>query len=270
MAETMTLPCLALEEYELTDLFAMRQRWSKNALFKRNRPRRSTGIIFLNECSGRYMTKAGEELFAPQKSVVCLPMGSEYSVLNTDCTETLSDAILIEFNIVQNGRSITLGDKPFRIETANTYLIAELAEETVRSYDSPVRSPAMVKANVYRLLSELGAQNGSRPEEGYQAILPAVRILEKDPGSTLSVRELAELCHVSESSFRRHFKRYSGKTPVEYKLDLKLEIAKRMLNNGDATSERIAEALGFESGAYFCRLFKKKTGLTPKQYKART
>ena len=44
-------------------------------------------------------------------------------------------------------------------------------------------------------------------------------------------------------------------------------MAKRLLENGESSLEYIAEALNFESASYFCRIFKKKFGITPGQYK---
>ena len=52
-----------------------------------------------------------------------------------------------------------------------------------------------------------------------------------------------------------------------YRIDIKMDMAKKMLENSDTSVTRIAELLGFESNAYFCKLFKKKNGITPSEYR---
>ena len=92
--------------------------------------------------------------------------------------------------------------------------------------------------------------------------------IEENPFASYSVDELAAACNISSGCFRRLFKEYSGKSPVEYRNDLKIEMAKSLLENSNATLEVMAESLGFESSAYFCRVFKKKTGMTPGDWRS--
>lgn len=59
----------------------------------------------------------------------------------------------------------------------------------------------------------------------------------------------------------------TGKSPIRYVIDKKTAMAKKMLENSNTSVERIAELLEFESSSYFCKLFKKKTGMTPTEYR---
>ncbi|MBR2611755.1 MAG: helix-turn-helix transcriptional regulator [Clostridia bacterium] len=267
--EQLSIAELATADYLLSDIFAMRQKWSKGSVFKMSRPRKSTGLIFLNNCEGEYTDKYGTSFFAPQKSLVCLPYGGEYSVLNVSCTEKSNDAFLIEFNIVQNDKIRTLGDAPFRIPCENPYLVSELMEMAVRSHEALLPSPAELRACIYRILSYLGKNNFLASASKYRTIAPAIQLLESNPLCDISVARMSKLCHMSEGSFRKLFTEYSGSSPIAYRIDVKLQMAKKMLDNSDMTIDQISEALDFSSGAYFCKLFKKRTGLTPKQYKKR-
>jgi AraC-like DNA-binding protein len=60
---------------------------------------------------------------------------------------------------------------------------------------------------------------------------------------------------------------YTGKSPSRYKTDIKIEAAKKMLEGSATSVEQIATLLGFANSAYFCRTFKKETGLTPNEYR---
>ena len=70
-----------------------------------------------------------------------------------------------------------------------------------------------------------------------------------------------------ESAFRREFAATIGKSPKTYILDCKLQKSKEMLSTSSYTIKEICSALGFFDDAYFSKLFKRATGLTPMQYR---
>ena len=78
--------------------------------------------------------------------------------------------------------------------------------------------------------------------------------------------ELAERCLVSVSTLQRVFKNTYGKTISEYRNELRISKAKKLLITGNYTVEETAEILGFYDSAYFSRCFKKAEGLSPKKY----
>ena len=56
---------------------------------------------------------------------------------------------------------------------------------------------------------------------------------------------------------------------MEYVHTLRLEEAKQLLEAGDDPVEGVAEAVGYEDAAFFRRLFRRKVGMTPAQYRRR-
>ena len=91
--------------------------------------------------------------------------------------------------------------------------------------------------------------------------------MDQFPYASLPVDRYAEMCNLSCGGFRRLFKQYLGKSPIEYIIDNKITSAKTMLEESDIPVKEISEILNFESTAYFCRLFKKRTGKTPTEYR---
>lgn len=253
--------------YELTDIYAERQKWCDGTLFIRERPRKSTGLIFLNGCSGEYTNKLGTVFSAPCKSLVCLPYGSMYTVLNITSGLDTPDAYLIEFNIVQNNKILTFTDSPFLINNANQYYVSELAESIVKEYETLLKSPSVLKYLIYRFLSYLGKEAVNAYNKKCLPISPAIEFMENNLVNSLSVVQLAKMCNISEGCFRRLFREYTGKSPIQYIIDTKLDMAKKMLENSNTSIERIAELLGFESSSYFCKVFKKKIRKTPTEYR---
>lgn len=83
------------------------------------------------------------------------------------------------------------------------------------------------------------------------------------------VQGMMRLSGLSERSFARRFKTATGMTPMEYLHTLRLEEAKQCLEASDDPIEAIAEAVGYADPSFFRRLFTRRVGLTPGQYRRR-
>lgn len=69
------------------------------------------------------------------------------------------------------------------------------------------------------------------------------------------------------SLFSRRFKAAHGVSPIAYLTRLRLEEAKRLLLETDETMEAIASRCGYETGAYFSRVFRSKEGMNPSAFR---
>lgn len=85
----------------------------------------------------------------------------------------------------------------------------------------------------------------------------------------LSIRQIAELCGVSESGLRSHFRQVYGTSPQQYRMNSKISRARYLLEATDLSVCQIADRLGFYDEAYFCKMFRKNVGCSPKQYSTR-
>jgi transcriptional regulator GlxA family with amidase domain len=83
------------------------------------------------------------------------------------------------------------------------------------------------------------------------------------------VAGMIEHSGLPERSFKRRFKRATGMTPMEYVHTLRLEEAKQILEMEDVPVEAVAEQVGYEDSSFFRRLFGRRVGLTPAQYRRR-
>ena len=83
------------------------------------------------------------------------------------------------------------------------------------------------------------------------------------------VAQMTRLSGLAERSFTRRFREATGMAPLEYVHTLRLEEAKQMLETGEHPVEAIANEMGYEDAAFFSRLFRRKVGLTPVQYRRR-
>lgn len=83
------------------------------------------------------------------------------------------------------------------------------------------------------------------------------------------VRTLVERSGLPERTFKRRFQLATGMSPLEYVHTLRIEEAKQMLETGPESIETIAGEVGYEDAAFFARLFRRRVGLTPAQYRRR-
>jgi AraC-like DNA-binding protein len=94
-------------------------------------------------------------------------------------------------------------------------------------------------------------------------IQQACFILRENLDSNIDARKLASDLNTGYSYFRIMFKRYTGMSPIQYHLQLRIKKAEDLLLLTHKPIKEIAYELGFQSLFYFSRLFKKKTGKNP-------
>ena len=84
--------------------------------------------------------------------------------------------------------------------------------------------------------------------------------------STIDISYLAEMCAVSNTYFRKMFKKIHGVAPQQYIINLKLEFASHLLGSNLYTVSEVSRKSGFNDTKYFSKLFKQHFGITPKKY----
>lgn len=86
-------------------------------------------------------------------------------------------------------------------------------------------------------------------------------------GQRLSLAELASLCGLSERHFHRAFKVTTGRTPLEFVTEKRMERARLMLATTKEPILTIALSVGFANPGHFARAFAEATGMTPSDYR---
>ncbi len=92
-------------------------------------------------------------------------------------------------------------------------------------------------------------------------------IMLENLSKELDVKEVASKLGVSYSCFRKAFKEYSGFSPNQYFLELKLRRAKELLDETNYSIKEIAYELNFSSYEYFLSFFRIRVGETPLEYR---
>ncbi|HET9954501.1 MAG TPA: AraC family transcriptional regulator [Polyangiaceae bacterium] len=160
------------------------------------------------------------------------------------------------------GPGIFVGRPEPRLADAALRLARCLEDER----DGRVLAPSILREIVYRLLCgpyggtvrDLGT-SGSRT----QRIARAIERLKNSFAEPLKMAELAALAGMSPSSFHEHFKRITTLSPLQYQKVLRLQEARRLLEQGFGAAD-VAFRVGYQSPSQFSREYARCFGASPR------
>lgn len=149
--------------------------------------------------------------------------------------------------------------------------MAGLLEEAVRVGLSlhPLRMSRIQSLVLSFLLEVLRCADGKSEHKLTADILAALERIDAACPESVPIESLARQAALSESRFRQKFKEQVGIPALEYQCRRRIELAKRLIRETDASFAEISERLGFQSPAYFTRMFKKYAFVTPTDYRAK-
>ncbi len=217
-------------------------------------------VIYIFRGTGQFRV-AGKTQEAQERSLVYIPRDEEYQ--STWLTESEFAVMDIDLRD-QDGKALSLGDEAgvlFRDEhhlyEGNFRAIAEAEED-----DAPYRWMERISLAL-RLYCEIARDRVIRQEGPHSPrIYNALVYLENNYAQNTPVEELARMCALSLSSFRKLFFEAKGMPPVDYRNALRVRRAAELLRSGMKVGEA-ASAVGVEDVKYFSKLFRRYTGMPP-------
>lgn len=117
----------------------------------------------------------------------------------------------------------------------------------------------------YKLLLELeeNLEQINTPD----LLLRAVDLMEHHLSQQLTLKKLAEVLHSAPTSLNRVFQQHFKISPINYFIGLKIEAAKSLLTNTNMQIQEIAQNTGYSNALYFSSEFKKRTGISPRNFR---
>lgn len=215
--------------------------------------RSAFGLTFCPEGQITYVHN-GIKVVSDNEHAIFLPQGQSYTlrcdksgsfpVINFTCREPLCQGVT----------SLSIQNLPFLLQTYEEMKHLPLDEHNRTKHMSLL----------YDIFYELSSQTT------WGQLNAAVNYIHDHYHlATLTNRQLAEECRISEIYFRRLFKERFHISPKQYIIQLRIKKAKLLLSENVMKIWAIAETCGFTNTYSFCRMFKKHTGLTPQEYRAR-
>ncbi|MBN2853843.1 MAG: helix-turn-helix transcriptional regulator [Clostridia bacterium] len=102
---------------------------------------------------------------------------------------------------------------------------------------------------------------------GYVALSEKIiNILEENLSEKLSLSFLSNQLSLSVSQIKKVFRQQTGCSIIDYFITMKMNEAKRLINESMLNFTQISQTLGYENIGYFSRMFKIRTGMSPSEY----
>ena len=225
--------------------------------------RKDHGILFLFSGEVEFFDTENKSILKAQKGdLVYLPKGEKYEL--TYVAESHFSLMNFDARLFDGSDASFSDGIEILLKGSNDVLIEKIFEEVERHYAKEGASTTFwQKELIYRLFALLSKDiNGVD-----KRIAAAVKVLEERFLENVPISKIAEASFVSESNFRKIFLKKFGMSPIQYRNTLRLKRAQSLLSEDEYSLPEVAELSGFSNESYFCRMYKKAFGVTPKQRK---
>lgn len=218
------------------------------------------------QISGKYLhTLNGSNEMAQKDTILFINKRTDY------CVKTIEPGLSIAFHFTAcNEKSVP--DK--FIECAEFPQLKEIFFGAYDMWRKNGGQPSyMIYSKIYEaleIINMLKSEHCDFPYIPSSSLMPvncAIKYINEHLCEKISVKHLSELSGKGERHFNNLFKDATGKTPLEYINNIKLDTARRYLETGTYSVSEISHMLGFCDESYFNRLFKSKIGVTPGKYR---
>jgi len=112
----------------------------------------------------------------------------------------------------------------------------------------------------WRLLALAATQAASNP------LTAALAYVQENLAEPLTVADMAEKVSLSPSAFAHLFRDVTGKSPYQFVKEMRLDRARGLLVDGDLQVAVVSRKVGYTSASHFIGEFRRRFGMTPKQY----
>lgn len=217
-----------------------------------------------------YLKINDQEYIAKKGQLFLLPYNSSQTYYHT--SDNLATKYWVHFTMPCKDKDLLeLVDLPHFINVDDHDYIVTLFETMLELEQNVcIESKLRQKACLFQLMAyyiEHSYLSGTKETLKDEKLANLIVYIEEHLQEPLTINTLCSIMHFHPNYFIRYFKEATGQSPMEYISTLRVEHAQRMLQSDDLAIQEIAVKLGFKSSYYFSRVFKKKTGFTPSDYR---
>ena len=208
------------------------------------------------EISGRF--RNGKEVLDHMKN-------HTVDVILSDISMPVMDGISLAKNLYEQ-------NSPVILVFLSGYAEFEYARQalTYKVYEyilKPIKAEEL--HSVFRRISELLNQSGNHSDTGnyYDKLIQKARLYMEENLSVVTLKQTALHIGLSSSYLSSIYKQQTGNSFSDDIQNMKMQIARHLLNDGDLKTYEIAEKLGYDNPKNFTRAFRSYYGFSPRDYK---
>lgn len=245
--------------------------WISDACFTKfhSNPKTCSTFLYLKDCAITYSFKNGETLYVPRGSLIYSPQHIQYKCQFHDCKPEAVSAQAIHFKLFdENGTLFNAADTIIILNSLSKHAFIQRFDELFHIFHTANFSYSLLNARLLELMHDIctSYRHETIHSKTFLPIAKGILYLEHCKTHELSIAEIAKMCNISESCFRKLFRQYAGIGPNEYRTQKLMHHAEALLREGRYSVGEIAAQLGYENSTYFSKIFKTYYGLPPREY----
>ena len=202
-----------------------------------------------------YIKKGEMKYIFEDKTIVCkeeqvifIPQGVPYQAIYLKDDTTMK---MITFGIAEKNIPEFLS-KPMLID------MDKIVSVFKSSSLSDTRNPLFLASKAYELVYLIQTRATKIPSK-YSKIAPAIEEITKKYYENMPISYYADMCSMGESNFRRLFKEYTDKSPIDYRNTIRIYEARKLIESGECTVQEAAYIVGFNNMSFYYDVVKKLT-----------
>ncbi len=226
-------------------------------------------LIYIKSCKAPITYTIGNQEYTAQKDDIILyrPYEAQKYIYTTD-HEVLAYWIHFDGTEVENlMKKFRINDIKILHLTDTTISVPHTIKMIMNEINASHRfSQDIISGELCTLLAKL-AQFNYLSSNNFSKIDEIIDEIKINFSDNTSNQDYAYKCGLSLPHFLRRFKQVTGKSPLNYKLNLRIIHAKQLITSTELSINQIAQVVGFNDPFHFSRYFKKLTGYSPKEYR---
>lgn len=274
-------------EVEISGIYTIHYfRYGRNFKFKKE-SHNFYELVYID--SGNAVVVSNDKKYSLKQGQAFLHKPNDSHTIYTD--NDFANSAIVSFES-KSKNLITLCDRILTFDNEDKALLNKILNEAKLSYADPLNDLNLKKMNkrdsapfggdqiikncaqllfVSLIRQEQTIENSfSHSVDGLHGTLVTeiITLLKRklENSSHVNLEEISFDVNFSKSYIKEKFKKETGKSILQFFIDMKIEKAKKLLSHGDKTINEVSDELGFNSVQYFCRQFKMRTDMTPTTY----
>ena len=257
-----------MDNIELIDIFFVDENYSRNHPHMLHHHDNNTEILYIAANSGRYIVGDYEYAVKEGDIVICNP-GIAHG--EDPFQEHLIQTYCFVFNnvdfVIDDSRPIISLGKFNSIAASIFPNVYKLFHADKKNYETCLHLALGILFLTKKLFFEREKNLSPQKIKRTKLLQAITNYINKHYRENLTLKKISEEIYISENYISHLFKRETGITPMQYLMQRRLGEAQSLLTESNRQIAEIADSLGFNSDAYFSKMFKKYVKVTPKEYR---
>lgn len=219
------------------------------------------GEIVINTDKCSFIAKKGD--------MVLIPAGVKHDFHLSPLNYAKKCWIHFDLNVGTNSLFENI-DLPYKITVGKNSFVKKLFDQVFLCALSPLPQEKLkVSSGIIDLVSFYleHCDYEQKSKQFKDEIDSAIEFIKNNYDKNLTLSDVAKHANLSPNYFVRKFKERTGYAPLQFACIMKMERAKYLIEQTEDSISSIMEQLGFYDASYFCKLFKKYCGYSPKKFR---